>query len=583
LAASKRHMNRVPFRLTVRRKLALGFGALVALMVVSAGFAYMKLASVVELEEGIRKVRYPAAADAAAIQASIGAAAAALQGYVLFGSDPSDASHFRAARAEAWRGCDAALADLIQVSRASREEQDADQVSSIAALLGTYHELQNQIEHLAIGQGNDAMGRAYELLKTDATGQQTQLMSMLKKLADEQHERTNREIAALSEASHAATIMLWASTLLGALLGCGVASLLTKRMAVAFQQLLMRAQAISTGDLCGEELRHTSADEIGDLMLAMNVMQSRLREMIVAVAQTCESVANSSENLGGVSHQMSSNAEETATQSSVVSASAEQVTRNLQTVATATEEMTSSIKEIAANAHEAARVATTAVKTAEATNATVAKLGESSAEIGQVIKVITSIAQQTNLLALNATIEAARAGEAGKGFAVVANEVKELAKETAKATEDISRKIEAIQGDTKGAVEAIAQISGIINQINDISNTIASAVEEQTATTNEIARNVQEGAKGGSQVAENIVAVVTAAKSTTQGAADTQTAAGELARMAAELQKVVGQFKYDGIGGGAGASEPPTTAKLARDSYLASRAKPQPGTTARQH
>ncbi len=154
------------------------------------------------------------------------------------------------------------------------------------------------------------------------------------------------------------------------------------------------------------------------------------------------------------------------------------------------EEMTASIREIAKNANEAARVATQAVKVAETTNSTVGKLGESSAEIGKVIKVITSIAQQTNLLALNATIEAARAGEAGKGFAVVANEVKELAKETAKATEDISQKIEAIQTDTRGAVAAIGQIGTIINQINDIQNTIASAVEEQTATTNEISRNV---------------------------------------------------------------------------------------------
>ena len=162
------------------------------------------------------------------------------------------------------------------------------------------------------------------------------------------------------------------------------------------------------------------------------------------------------------------------------------------------------------------------------------------------VKVITSIAQQTNLLALNATIEAARAGEAGKGFAVVAHEVKELAKETAKATEDISQKIKAIQGNTKGAVDAIGQITSIINQLNDISNTIASAVEEQTATTNEISRNVSEAAKGSSQIVENVVSVATAAKSTTEGATNTQTAAQELARMAAELQQLVGEFKFGG-------------------------------------
>ncbi len=180
-------------------------------------------------------------------------------------------------------------------------------------------------------------------------------------------------------------------------------------------------------------------------------------------------LASSSEELTAVSQQMAGNAEETATQANVVSAASEQVSRNVSSVASASEEMQASIREIAKNANESARVAKNAVSVAHSTNETVKKLGESSQEIGNVIKVITSIAQQTNLLALNATIEAARAGEAGKGFAVVANEVKELAKQTAKATEDIGQKIEAIQGDTKGAVKAIEEIGTIINQINDIS------------------------------------------------------------------------------------------------------------------
>jgi methyl-accepting chemotaxis protein len=184
------------------------------------------------------------------------------------------------------------------------------------------------------------------------------------------------------------------------------------------------------------------------------------------------------------------------------------------------------------------------VKVADRTNVTIAKLGESSAEIGNVIKVITSIAQQTNLLALNATIEAARAGEAGKGFAVVANEVKELAKQTAKATEDISRKIEAIQEDTTSAVDAIAQITTIIHQINDLQNTIASAVEEQTATTGEISRNVGEAAHGSNGIAQNISSVAQAARSTTEGASNTKSAADNLSRIAVDLQKLVAQFRY---------------------------------------
>jgi methyl-accepting chemotaxis protein len=272
-------------------------------------------------------------------------------------------------------------------------------------------------------------------------------------------------------------------------------------------------------------------------------MTENLQRVLAQVTDNATALGSASEELTTINGRLVGNANETSAQSNVVSAAAEQVSRNVQTVATASEEMSASIKEIAKNAQAAATVATSAVKVAETTNTTVAKLGESSNEIGKVIKVITSIAQQTNLLALNATIEAARAGEAGKGFAVVANEVKELAKETARATEDIGRKIEAIQGDTKGAVGAISQITEIINKINDISNTIASAVEEQTATTNEIGRSVTEAAKGSSEIAQNISGVAQAARSTSEGLGDAQKAAARLAQMAAALQQLVAEFK----------------------------------------
>jgi methyl-accepting chemotaxis protein len=339
-------------------------------------------------------------------------------------------------------------------------------------------------------------------------------------------------------------------------------------------------QKVASGDLTAQVEGNYQGDH-ARIKNDINTMTGKLSESMGQIGENAQSLASSSEELSAVSAQMSANAEETSSQANVVSAASEQVSKNIQTVATATEEMSASIKEIAKSATEAAKIATSAVRTAESTNATVGKLGESSAEIGQVIKVITSIAQQTNLLALNATIEAARAGEAGKGFAVVANEVKELAKETAKATEDISRKIEAIQGDTKGAVDAIGQITTIINQLNDISNTIASAVEEQTATTNEITRNVGEAAKGSSQIVENIVSVATAAKSTTEGATNTQVAAQELARMAAELQRLVGQFKFEARGGAVGTAEVRSTPKQVRDAQLAGRVKMQPSVTTR--
>ncbi len=301
--------------------------------------------------------------------------------------------------------------------------------------------------------------------------------------------------------------------------------------------------ALAQGNL-SKQITEKNAGEFQQLSDRVNQMIANLTASIKQMAEVATAVSSASEELTAVSKEMTENANQTAEQATSASASAEQVSTNAASVSIAVEQMNASIKEIAKNAALGAKVATQAVKTADTTNATITKLGQSSVEIGKVIKVITSIAQQTNLLALNATIEAARAGEAGRGFAVVATEVKELAKQTAKATEDISQRIEAIQADTNSAVSAISQITGIINQINDLQNTIASAVEEQTATTTEISRNVAEAAKGSSDIAKNIGIVAVNAQSTTIGANNTSEAASELSRMAVELQKVVGNFQY---------------------------------------
>ncbi len=309
-------------------------------------------------------------------------------------------------------------------------------------------------------------------------------------------------------------------------------------------ELLAVVQAAQHGDLT-RLVSVSGSDAVGQLGDGLTGFFGSLRDTIREMAGLAALVSNSSEQLRETSQSLSAAAEETSAQANVVSAASEEVSRGVQSSAAATEELGASIREISKNASEAARVASQAVEMAASTDTTVRELGRSSAEIGDVVKAITAIAQQTNLLALNATIEAARAGEAGKGFAVVANEVKELAKETAKATEDIGQRVETIQVDTKRAVVAIGEITEIIRRINEIQTAIAGAVEEQSATTNEMSRSGSEAARATSEIASNVTSVAQAARDTSEGAMKSNRAAAELAEAGERLKQMVAQFTLE--------------------------------------
>ena len=412
------------------------------------------------------------------------------------------------------------------------------------------------IEHLLPCRADDIVGRSIDIFHEDPAHQRRLLGDPDRFLPHSAEIRVGDEIMQLN----ASAIRDAHGTYIGAM---ATWSLITDR--VRTQQLADAAQereraaaaelaskvdalsatlaAAAAGDLTAR-VSVSGDDAIGRMGHAVEKLLGDLRTSIHAIAANSEALAAAAEELQAVAAQMGGNSADTSHQVAKVSDASIEVARYVETVSAASDQMSSSIKEIARNASEAAQVATQAVEAARVTNTTVAQLGDSSAEIGQIVKVITGIAQQTNLLALNATIEAARAGEAGKGFAVVANEVKELAKETAKATEDISAKIEAIQTDTTSSVDSITGILTIIDQIAHFQDTIAAAVEEQAATTSEIARSVSEASRGSQEITHNMHTVADAAQSTASGAEDSSRAASELARMATDLQNLVGAFRY---------------------------------------
>ncbi len=307
-------------------------------------------------------------------------------------------------------------------------------------------------------------------------------------------------------------------------------------------EMISYADGMARGDM-SREIKIQTKDEMGLLARAFNDMRQGLSRLIGGTKTASDEVAGSADHLLKVSRQMSEQSEKASEQARYAASVSLAASEDINSIASAVDDFSIASQEIASNVAQAASISNTAKSKMDESGEFVLKLGEHSQEIGKAIKLIVDIAEQTNLLALNATIEAARAGEAGKGFAVVANEVKELAKQTAQAAEEITAMIQTIQEGSSKAVDAIEEVRSIIDQLNDIDNTIASAVEEQTATVSEITTNINSAAQGTKEVSEIVNKVASVSEETSESASITKEQAEKLAQMAKRLQEIVNSFK----------------------------------------
>ncbi len=432
---------------------------------------------------------------------------------------------------------DAAFASYKQSNPAA----SAAQIASLESRWAEYVDL-NRTKLVPLGKANDM--KEWESARTTYVSPvMNEFLATMAVIVTAEVADAKKSADAAQSAYSSSRLLVIVVLVAGLALALTIGTLVAKGVVRPLARVKDVCDGLADGDLT-RTVGLTTRDEVGRMGSALDRAVTSLREVLSTVHASATSLSTATTQMSAATTQIAASSEESSTQAQVVSAATEQISRNVQTVASGAEEMGASITDIAGNASSAARLAGKAVDTVAATNVAIGQLGESSAEIGSVVKVITAIAEQTNLLALNATIEAARAGEAGKGFAVVASEVKDLAQETARATEDIARRVEAIQHDTTGAITAIGEIAAVIASINDYQTTIAAAVEEQSATTGEMSRNVTEAALGVTEIASNITGVAQAAQVTTEGIAQTQQATMELARMSEDLTALVGRFSY---------------------------------------